>query len=428
MTTLEARVQALEDRTEALAAQLARRDAPELARRDAPELPRAAVFAPPRPAAEPARQPAPPAPPVARAPRPALEDLLGGRVLAWVGGVAVTVGVLLLLAIAVSNGWIGEGARTAMATVASLGLLVLGAVLHERRGRTDAALAAAAAGVVGLFGSLAVAGQVYDLVPSLSALVLALGVGAAATTLAVRWRAPGFGALGICGALVAPVLVGADGLEAATLALVAVATAAATGVLLRERWSWLAYATVGLAAPQWLWWLLAEQRPAAAIVTVLAGFGVLHLLAAAGFELRSKAPALRASAVFLLALNALLLGSAGYFELQAAGVPVLAHLWLVALAVAHLAAALAGGRSRRVSHELALVCAGLGFVLADVAFTTIASGPVLVLGWSAAGAAFAGWARRRAKPGEADRRFGDTGMGAHLTLAMAHALAFDGSP
>src|SRR5688572_70430 len=68
------------------------------------------------------------APPPAPAPAPApadrpiasLEDLLGGRVLAWTGGLAVLVGIALLLAIAVSNGWIGEGTRTLLAATFSL--------------------------------------------------------------------------------------------------------------------------------------------------------------------------------------------------------------------------------------------------------------------------------------------------------------------
>ena len=41
-----------------------------------------------------------------------LEDLLGGRVLAWLGGVAILAGLAFLLTIAISRGWLGEGART----------------------------------------------------------------------------------------------------------------------------------------------------------------------------------------------------------------------------------------------------------------------------------------------------------------------------
>src|SRR5436190_9278648 len=58
------------------------------------------------------------------APRPtmSLEDLVGGRVLAWAGGLAILVGLALLFAIAISRGWLGEGARTLMAATGALAL------------------------------------------------------------------------------------------------------------------------------------------------------------------------------------------------------------------------------------------------------------------------------------------------------------------
>ena len=46
-----------------------------------------------------------------------------------------------------------------------VGLLGAGVWLRERRGHTEASLAAAAVGIAGLFGTLVVAGPVYDLVP-----------------------------------------------------------------------------------------------------------------------------------------------------------------------------------------------------------------------------------------------------------------------
>jgi uncharacterized membrane protein len=109
---------------------------------------------------------------------PSWEDAFGGRVLPWVGGVAVLVGLIFFLVIATSRGWIGEEARVVMAAVGSLVLLGAGARLHERRGRNEAALAAAATGIAGLFASNVVAGPVYELVPALAALAAALAIGA----------------------------------------------------------------------------------------------------------------------------------------------------------------------------------------------------------------------------------------------------------
>ena len=56
-----------------------------------------------------------------------------------------------------------------MAAAASLLMLSTGAWMHERRGRTEAALAAASTGIAGLFAATVVAGPVYALVPALAA-------------------------------------------------------------------------------------------------------------------------------------------------------------------------------------------------------------------------------------------------------------------
>src|SRR3954471_272488 len=125
--------------------------------------------APPRPRALWAR-PAPPA--------PDLEQLLGGRVLAWLGGAAVLVGLALLLALAIASGWLGELARALLAGGASLALVGGGVVLHERRGRTEAARAMVGTGLAGVFLTLAVATRAYHLIPAVAALPLAFATGA----------------------------------------------------------------------------------------------------------------------------------------------------------------------------------------------------------------------------------------------------------
>ena len=177
------------------------------------------------------------------------EDLVGGRVLAWVGGLAVLLGLVFLFALGISNGWIGEEARTALGAAGSAALLVLGFWLHEHKARTDAALASVATGISGLFVAVTVAAQVYHLVPQLLAVVLAIGVGAIATLLAVRWESRGIGALDVLRALAAPVLAGVAG-DGGTMVLLFVALASAAGVLLWLRWNWLALAAFMVATPQ----------------------------------------------------------------------------------------------------------------------------------------------------------------------------------
>jgi uncharacterized membrane protein len=355
-----------------------------------------------------------------------LEELLGGRVLAWVGAIAVLTGIFFLLLIAVSRGWIGEAERTLAAGLASLALLLVGVRLHERRGRTEAALAAAAAGIAGLFASLSVAGALYDLVPGVAALAGALVTGAAATGLALRWRAPGIGALGIVGALLAPALVGAQP-SAEGVALLAVATGSATAVLVWQRWNWLAFAAFAIATPQWLLWLGVETPSTAASIATLVTFGALTAAAAVGFELRSRAPKLRVSSAVLLVLNALVLATAGWSILSETASDLAGHVWLAGLAGAHLVVGLASGRLRRVSHELGLIALALGIVLADVAFASVVDGLPVLLGFTASGIGFAALLRRGARA-NGDLPFAAAGLGGHLLLALGHALVLDAPP
>ena len=116
--------------------------------------------APSQPWPKPQPRPAPPASPPARpAPRPKpqpvdLEALLGGRLFAWIGGVAVVIGVVFFVATAIHNGWIGEGLRVALAFIGSTALFAAGAWLHERKDRTQASLLMIGAGVAALYASL----------------------------------------------------------------------------------------------------------------------------------------------------------------------------------------------------------------------------------------------------------------------------------
>jgi uncharacterized membrane protein len=352
-----------------------------------------------------------------------LEELLGGRVLAWVGALAVLTGLFFLLVIAVSRGWIGEVERTLMAGLVSAGLLAAGVWLHERRRRTEASLAATAAGIAGLFASFTVAGALYGLLLALPALLGALATGAVAVVLALRWEAPGIGALGIVGALLSPALVGAMP-SGEGVAVLAVAMASATAVLVWQRWTWLAFAAFAIATPQWLAWIFVDSPGAGAIACVLVVFGGLGAAAAVGFELRSAAPRLRISSAVLLVLNALVLASAGWYALEETAGATAGQVWLVLLAAAHLAVGFGSGRARRVSHELSLTALSLGIVLADIAFASVAQGLPQLAGFALTGVGFAALLRRGA-PRRGDEPFAAAGLGGHLLLALGQALVLN---
>lgn len=416
-----ARLDDLERTAHALASRLAALEA-RAAGAPAAAVAPPAVTSPPAVAADlrVARDPAPAAEPRAPRPRASLEDLLGGRVLAWTGGLAVVVGIALLLAIAVSSGWIGESARTLMAGAFALALTGAGAWQQERRRRSDAALAAVAAGIAGLFVTVTVGGPVYGVLPAGLAHALALAAGAIAAAIAVRWRSRGIGALGIVGALLAPVLAGATS-DGSTLVLLWVAGLSGAAVVVWQRWNWLSVAVFAVALPQWLWWLAAGSPTAAHALLALTAFGALNVGAAVGFELRVPAARLRISSALLLSLNALVLALAGWWTLD--GAP-LAQLWLAGLAAVHLAVGLAT-RSTRIARELRLLALTLGVVLADLAVAAIADGPVLAAAWAVATAGFALLARSviARREGDRDELLVVLGLGGHLLLSAGQALA-----
>jgi uncharacterized membrane protein len=343
-------------------------------------------------------------------PGTSLEDLVGGRVLAWAGGGAVLLGIVLLFAIAVSRGWIGEGARTLMGAMGAFALGALGLWLQERRARTDAALAAVAASIAGLFVTVVVATQLYALLPAVAGAVAALAVGSAAVVLAVRWRAQGIAALGIVGGLLAPVLAGAPW-TGGTMVLLWIAAAAATGVLVWQRWPWLAAAAFALTTAQWAAFLLHDPGATATIV-VLVAFGALNAVAA-----------LRARSGLLLALNALVLAVAGALALGGDG----ATAWVGALAAAHVFAGVATLRDRRLPHEIALLACTLGVVLTDAALALALDGAPLALAYAGGAVALAGLARGLRAQG-LDERVIAAGLGAHICLALLEALTGPGGP
>lgn len=407
MTAAE-RIEALETRVRALEAHTG--VAPARTLRPAPErlsalkpvpLPRRAERPPPRPA-----------------PKQSLEDLLGGRVLAWVGGAAIVLGLAFLFALAISRGWIDETARALLAGTASAGLFALGVWLHERKARTDTALAATAAGIAGLFATVTVAGQVYDLLPLSVTLAAALGVGATGTCFALRWDSRGIAALGLAGALLAPVLAGASE-EGSSVALVFVAFACSTAVVLHKRWGWLSLVTFAVATPQWAYWLLTEPSQAS-ILVVVACFGALGVIAAVGYELRQDEPALRPSSAFLLGLNALVVGYAGWGALYVTDHPTTAKLFLAGLAAVHVAAGLRRGPLARMSDDLALLSLSIGVILANVVAALVLDGVALAGLLAASSVGFALLARQ--VHGGRQEAAVALGLGGHLALTAVQAV------
>lgn len=376
------------------------------------------------------RQPPPSAPATGRA-HAGLEELFGGRVLAWLGSVAILLGIVFFLGMAISRSWIDEPARTVLAFFGSSSLLLGSVWLYEKKGRVEAALAAVACALSGLFATLIVATQIYDLIPVGLGLASAGLVGLVAVAIAVRWSSTIVAGVGILGALLAPVLVGA-GTSGPALTFLAIALAAAVGVLLWQKWNWLSLGAFAVSTPQLLAWATDHYNEQLALtLAVLAGFWALYVVAAIGYELRLRsAIALPVASWLLLFGNVVLIAGAGYLALADTGHPNAAVAWIFSIAAAHI---VLGGFSLRqpISREIGslLISAGLG--LSAIGFADALHGPVLVAGWAAQAVVLAYLATRASAAPQsygsnAERLMG--GAAIFLALAFGYTLAFEAPP
>ena len=400
-----------------------------VSRLEQPERP-AAESRPGPPETAPKIVPAPPSvpPPAAAAPsreRPVLrpgetlEDLLGGRVLAVLGGLTIFIGVILFLAIAIDRGWIGVEARVALAFAGSTALLAIGLFLYERRGQTDAAVAAVATALASLYGSLTYATAVQNVIGESVGLLVAALIGASGALIAVRWRSQVVAALGMLGALAAPVLV-QSGTSSLALAFTAFALAGTVAVLVWQRWGWLAIGAFVLTAPQLAFW--ADDRDGLLLpLLVLSLYWCAFVVAAIGYELRVPTSKLRVSSTSVLLLNAAFAAALGGGLIEDRGSLQGVTAWVLALTVAHILLGAFGFR-QRMSAEIAGLLVAIGVGLSGITLALALDGPVLVVGWSAEAVILA-WVAKRT--GEARALVFSV---AFLMLAAVHTLVDEAPP
>jgi uncharacterized membrane protein len=369
------------------------------------------------------------------------ERLFGGRVLAWIGGLATLLGIVFLMRSAVDSSWFTEEVRILMAAFGSLALLVLGVWLHERKGRPEVARVAVAVGIPGLFATTVVAAQVYDLISPVLGLELGALIGVIGVAIAVRWSSMLVAGVGMLGALAAPMLVGTTG-EGGSIAFVAVALAASVGILLWQRWNWLSLGAFAISAPQLISWIWGSRiiitsegvsgptEPTLLVLAVLAGFWVLYAAAAFGYELRSRdEEKLPVSSWLLLLSSSLFVVGSGCIAIG--GDSALAmNAWIFGFTAIHL---LLGGAAIRfgVHREIGSLLIGGGIALGSFGMANAFDGPTLIAVWSALAAALAYMATRADRgPAAALSNARRLLIGAFgfLVLAILHALFVEAPP
>jgi uncharacterized membrane protein len=371
--------------------------------------------------------------PTPRAPVSAIdfEAVFGGRVLAWIGGMAILFGAVLFLGMAISRGWLDEETRTIIAAVISLAALAGGIWLHEREGRTEAARALVASAISGLYGTIVVATQAYSLISPSLGLALGGAVAAIGFLIAVRWQSPIVAAIGSLGALATPALVSGEFSDGA-IAFVAIALAATVAILVWQRWDWLALGAFVVSAPQLLAWVGFDGRDHLVLtVAVLFAFWLLYAAAALGYELRKRATEeLPVASWILLFGSCVTFVGPGYAVLNSAGDHTAAIVLLFGFAALQVTLGVLAIRLR-IHRELGSLLIGAGIALTALGLGEAFHGPALAVAWAAAAATLA-WlgSRLDATPdpalSSAERVL--LAAGCFLALAVGRTLIVEAPP
>ena len=154
-------------------------------------------------------------PSVEAKPRPApapsinLEQFMGAKLFAWVGGLALFLGIIFFVKLSIERGWISPELRTAIGFVIGIGLVGAGVVIQRRKPYATLAHTLCATGIVILYGVSFAAHALYHIPPFDNALVtfgMMTLITAAAFLLAVRMEAQVIAVLGMLGGFLTPIL------------------------------------------------------------------------------------------------------------------------------------------------------------------------------------------------------------------------------
>ncbi len=347
------------------------------------------------------------------------------RTLAWAGGVATVLGIVLLFVMAASRGWVTPPMRVGLGVAVSIVLLAAALEFDRRSWRADAILAAAGAGVAGLYASLWAATWLYHLLSGAAASPLAALIAAAAVAVAIRIRQEPLAVFGVSCAMVAPVLVSLE-VTAAGLLFAAAMMAAVLPLYAYLRWSWLVMAAsvIGFAEALALLDVSAIHPgfgPAvvavAAVAALLAATALLvELLPAGGRRLTWLGGQIVSAAFTLSMADAFLFAGS-----RTVGGHSLAGLTLIGVALVWALLACVPAIVRRPHADLADLLAAFALAAAATATGLLAGGPALVCAWAAESAALVGLAERVARRSGVRRRRLTASAGIYLGLAAIAA-------
>ncbi len=249
LSRIRERLDSLESRTFAIAAEIVAEVEPEPAYRVAAKVTArrsaSVVRAPIAPPPE-IPQPEEPEPSAPRFANFSFENLVGGKLPIWVGGISLVFAGFFLVRYTIEAGLFGPGARSITATIFALAMIGV-SELGGRLPKIGASFTAdprvgqslAGAGVATLYGTLYMAAEIYGLIGVPTAFLLVVVVTAIAFALSLR-HGPPTALMGLLGGFAAPWVAGMGASNLPTLLLyLAVFIAALFRLAVWRRWLWL---------------------------------------------------------------------------------------------------------------------------------------------------------------------------------------------
>ncbi len=221
-------------------------------------------------------------PPPPRQPAVNWEQFMGAKLFAWLGGLALFLGVAFFLRYSIEHGWIPNEVRVAMGFVFGAGLIV-GGLRIPREKYAVTAQTLIAAGVVSLYAVTFMCGKDhYDFLGPVAMLLVMTLITTTAFLLAVRLDAQVVAILGLLGGFLTPVLLstGVDN-PGGLFGYLALLDTGLVAVVLATGWRHLvplsAAGTVIMMAGWAGRFFLGEKGPVA--MTVCLGFSILYQIA-----------------------------------------------------------------------------------------------------------------------------------------------------
>ena len=354
-------------------------------------------------------------------PRVQLSALQGPRALAIAGGIVTLLGIVFFFFLAVNRGWIGPPGRVALGGVAAALVFAGGLELRRRYGTTHSALAAVGAGIGGGYVTL-LAADLYDLIPSSTALVIAAGIAAVGLVTALRWRSQIVAGIGLIGAMLAPIAVSAPTpLSPLGTTFAGIVFAATAVVSVRMGWRVL-LVTGGVASAVQLLSLVAEtkyrlQAPAD-VLAVAAFYALLYAGTGVARQLRLRRASLDPISTGFIAAGSLVAVDATlrlFATSEQRGLAFLTISIVYAIAGAYFFL-------RPATRDLSAQLTFVAFTLGAFAFAELLNGQPLAYAWAAEAAGLA-WLARRVR----EIRF-QLWSAVYLVLAGMHVLTIDEQP